>query len=167
MSESKRSEAAEERAAKKAKTEEPSLKIKKLDEDAIVPVRKSKGAAGYDLASPITTVIPPHTIQKIDLKIACAIPEGFCGKIATRSSVNLKQITIEGVVDSDYRGSVGLMVNNQSDSALEVYRGDRLAQLILEKITTPEVEVVDDLDETERGEGGFGSTGVGSGKASA
>jgi deoxyuridine 5'-triphosphate nucleotidohydrolase len=95
--------------------------------------------------------------------IAIAVPLGTYGRVAPRSGLALKHgIDVgAGVIDEDYRGNVGVILFNHSDVDFIVAAGDRVAQLILEKIETPDVEVVDDLSETVRGGGGFGSTGVG------
>ena len=91
-----------------------------------------------------------------------AIPEGWFGKIHPRSGISYsKQLDVgAGVIDEDYRGEVGVILFNFGEEDFEVAPGDRIAQLILERIATPDVEVVADLDATDRGAGGFGSTGV-------
>lgn len=99
-------------------------------------------------------------IVKTDLSIA--IPHGTYARIAPRSGLAVKNFidTGAGVVDEDYRGAVGVVLFNHGDSDFNVKQGDRIAQLILERIMTPEVVEVDALDETTRGAGGYGSTGV-------
>ena len=140
------------------------LRVKRLSENAILPVRGSDLAAGYDLASAEEVLIPAHgkAIAKTDL--AMAIPVGHYGRIAPRSGFSWKKHTDigAGVIDADYRGNVGVVIFNHSDQDITVSQGDRVAQLILEKCSTPDVEDVedDDLDETNRGEEGFGSTGM-------
>lgn len=141
------------------------LRVKRLSENAILPVRGSGLAAGYDLASAEDIVIPARgkAIAKTDL--AMAIPLGHYGRIAPRSGFSWKKHTDigAGVIDSDYRGNVGVVIFNHSDEDISVSRGDRVAQLILEQISTPVVEDVEgDLNDTQRGEGGFGSTGMAS-----
>ena len=90
------------------------------------------------------------------------IAAGTYGRIAPRSGLAVKKFidTGAGVVDEDYRGPVGVVLFNHSEDDFEVKRGDRIAQLVLERIATPPVEVVEELDDTTRGAGGFGSTGV-------
>ena len=138
------------------------IRIKKLSEHAIVPKRGSPQSAGIDLSSCMDLVIPAgeRGLVKTDLAIACQ--EGTYGRIAPRSGLALKKgIDVgAGVVDSDYRGPVGILLFNFGKEDFEIKRGDRVAQLILEQIILPEVLEVEDLDETVRGEGGFGSTGV-------
>lgn len=108
------------------------------------------------------TVIPARGkgIVKTDLSIAA--PPGTYARIAPRSGLAVKKFidTGAGVVDEDYRGAVGVVLFNHSDDDFEVKKGDRVAQMILERIITPEVVEVDNLDDTTRGAGGYGSTGV-------
>ena len=133
-----------------------------LSEFATIPVRGSALAAGYDLSAAHDCVIPARGkgLVKTDLAIAC--PEGTYGRIAPRSGLAWKHFidTGAGVIDADYRGNVGVILFNHAETEFAVKRGDRVAQLVLERIVTPEVVTVDDLDESERGAGGFGSTGV-------
>ena len=137
------------------------LEVKKLSADAIVPSRGSPFSAGHDLSSAENTVIKAggKGIVKTDLSIAC--PDGTYGRIAPRSGLAVKKFIDvgAGVVDSDYRGPVGVVLFNFGDEDFVVNRGDRVAQLILEKVSMVEAVVVDELTETERGAGGFGSTG--------
>lgn len=138
------------------------MQVKKLSEFAILPVRGSKYAAGFDLAAAYDTIVPSRgkTIVKTDLAIA--IPLGTYARIAPRSGLAVKNFidTGAGVVDYDYRGSVGVVLFNHSEQDFEIKRGDRVAQLILEKISMADIVEVDELDDTERGERGYGSTGV-------
>jgi dUTP pyrophosphatase len=99
-------------------------------------------------------------LVKTDLQIA--IPDGCYGRVAPRSGLAVKNFVDvgAGVIDSDYRGNVGVVLFNFSDTDFEVKRGDRVAQLICEKIEYPDLEEADNLTETERGTGGFGSTGI-------
>ena len=139
------------------------LKVKLLSDNATVPARGSKGAAGYDLSSAVAVSIPPRERKLVKTDLSIAIPENTYARIAPRSGLAYKKSVdvAAGVVDYDYRGNVGvILVNNSNEETFEVAVGDRIAQLILERIVTPEVVQVDDLDDTDRGEGGFGSTGV-------
>jgi dUTP pyrophosphatase len=140
------------------------LLIKRLSEHAVLPQRGSKGAAGYDLASAVDTTIPARGRAVVSTDLSIAIPSGTYARIAPRSGLAVKHFidTGAGVVDEDYRGTVGVVLFNHGDADYQVKRGDRIAQLILERIVTPEVVEVDDLEATMRGAGGFGSTGVGS-----
>ncbi|KAB8070279.1 dUTPase-like protein [Aspergillus leporis] len=140
----------------------PPLLIKKLNESAQAPTRGSAFAAGYDMYSAKETVIPAKGKALVDTGIAIAVPEGTYGRIAPRSGLAAKHFidTGAGVIDADYRGEVKVLLFNHSDVEFLVKVGDRVAQLIIERIYTPEVMVVEELEESVRGAGGFGSTGV-------
>ncbi|CAI9297893.1 unnamed protein product [Lactuca saligna] len=142
--------------------QQPLFRVKKLSEKAILPARGSSLAAGYDFSSAIDTKVPARGKALVPTDLSIAVPEGTYARIAPRSGLTWKH-SIDvgaGVIDADYRGPVGVILFNHSDSDFEVKTGDRIAQLIIEKIITPEVVEVDDLDSTVRGAGGFGSTGV-------
>ncbi|GAX74235.1 hypothetical protein CEUSTIGMA_g1684.t1 [Chlamydomonas eustigma] len=138
------------------------LRVKKLSEHATVPSRGSSSAAGYDLSSAYEYTVPAHGKECIKTDISIQVPPGTYGRVAPRSGLAAKHFidTGAGVIDEDYRGNVMVLLFNHSDADFKVNKGDRIAQLVLEKICTPEVEVVEDLDFTIRGQGGFGSTGV-------
>jgi dUTP pyrophosphatase len=138
------------------------LRVKLLSENATVPARGSAMAAGYDLSSAVSTVVPAGGKALVPTDVAVALPEGVYGRVAPRSGLAWKKhIDVgAGVIDRDYRGNVGVVLFNHSKDDLQVNVGDRIAQLILERYETAEVLQVEDLDDTERGEGGFGSTGV-------
>ena len=137
------------------------LRVSLLSEFAKVPTRGSDQAAGYDLYSAVDQTIDRWNNSLIRTDIAIEVPEGTYGRIAPRSGLALKhRLDVgAGVVDRDYRGNVGVVLFNLSDTPYNVRRGDKVAQLVLEQIRTPEIQVVDSLDQTDRGEGGFGSTG--------
>eukprot|EP00088_Acartia_fossae_P014029 TRINITY_DN17471_c0_g1_i1.p1 TRINITY_DN17471_c0_g1~~TRINITY_DN17471_c0_g1_i1.p1 ORF type:complete len:168 (+),score=45.84 TRINITY_DN17471_c0_g1_i1:45-506(+) len=147
---------------KKPRTDVDILQVAKLTDKAIIPTRGSALAAGYDLYSAYDYVIPPQgkILAKTDIQIK--VPHGTYGRVAPRSGLAWKQhIDIgAGVVDEDYRGNVGVVMFNHSAVEVNVKAGDRIAQLVCEKISYPDIEVLDTLDETIRGEGGFGSTGT-------
>lgn len=149
------------------------VKIKKLYEDAILPSRKSDSAAGYDLYAycnyfeqdePIAE-IAPHETWKISTGLAIEIPEGYFGAIFARSGLSTKEglrpANCVGVIDSDYRGEIIVPLHNDGvDSKYkDVMYGDRIAQLVIMPYLPVEFEVVERLSDTERGNGGFGSTG--------
>lgn len=140
------------------------LLIKRLSDNATIPTRGSPLSAGYDLYAAEPTVVKARGkgIVKTGLAIKC--PEMTYGRIAPRSGLAWKKhIDVgAGVIDADYRGEVGVVLFNHGDQDLEVAKGDRVAQLILEKILMAPIKEVHELDETERGAGGFGSTGVSS-----
>ncbi|XP_058787870.1 deoxyuridine 5'-triphosphate nucleotidohydrolase [Vicia villosa] len=138
------------------------LRVKKLSDKAVIPSRGSPLSAGYDLSSATDAKVPARGKALIPTDLSIAVPEGTYARVAPRSGLTWKH-SIDvgaGVIDADYRGPVGVILFNHSDVDFEVKVGDRVAQLIIEKIITPEVSEVLDLDSTVRGEGGFGSTGV-------
>jgi dUTP pyrophosphatase len=137
------------------------LKVVKLSENATLPQRKSDGSAGYDIYSSEKTDIFPKGKGMIKTDIAIQVPKGHYGRVAPRSSLAWKDFVDvgAGVIDEDYRGEVKVVLYNHGESLFHVKMGDRIAQLIIEKISYPEVKEVETLEETERGSGGFGSTG--------
>lgn len=136
------------------------LRIKLLSATATCPRRQSGGAAGYDIHSAIATVIKAGACSVVPIGISLALPENTYGRIACRSSLAAKGLSVEGgVIDRDYRGELKVLLRNHAYSDFEINVGDRIAQLIIEKIATPDVIVVDELEESARGSGGFGSTG--------
>jgi dUTP pyrophosphatase len=136
--------------------------IKRVHEDAKMPVKGSPGAAGFDLTSVEEIVIPPHGKALISTGLTMAFMGPIYGRIASRSGLALKNhIDIGGgVIDADYRGVVKVILFNHGSEAFMVNSGDRIAQLIPEMIASPKIVEVDDLGETKRGAGGFGSSGV-------
>ena len=140
------------------------MRVKLLSENATVPTRGSNESAGWDLYAAEDTIVPARGKAIIATDIAVAITTGYYGRIAPRSGMSWKNHTDigAGVVDSDYRGSVGVVMFNHADTDLQITKGDRVAQMVIEKINTAPLLLVPDgveLDDTERGEGGFGSTG--------
>lgn len=139
------------------------LRVKKLRKTAKSPKRESKGAAGYDLYANLDAPIEIDVLGKelIPTGISMMIPKGTVGLIWSRSgwSVNDDCEVGAGVIDEDYRGEVKVVLRNLGRKRKRVEPGDRIAQLLIQKIDHPEVIEVDNLEETERGEGGFGSTG--------
>lgn len=137
------------------------LQVKKLVPEAQLPKRGSEHAAGYDLTSAVDCTIPPRSKALIKTGLSLAIPSGHYGRVAPRSGLAAKHFIDvgAGVIDCDYRGELQVLLFNFNDSAFEVKVGDRIAQLLLEQISTPEVVQVEELSETVRGAGGFGSTG--------
>ncbi|XP_027035357.1 deoxyuridine 5'-triphosphate nucleotidohydrolase, mitochondrial [Tachysurus fulvidraco] len=137
------------------------LKFAKLTEHATTPTRGSAKAAGFDLYSAYDYSIAPmdKAIVKTDLQIA--VPAGCYGRVAPRSGLAAKHFIDvgAGVVDEDYRGNVGVVLFNFGKETFQVKKGDRVAQLVCERICYPDLQELQTLDETERGTGGFGSTG--------
>lgn len=141
------------------------IKIKKIKPDAVIPTRGSSSAAGYDLYACIENdiVIKPNENVKIGTGLAIAVPDGYFGAIFARSGLaakqNLRPANCVGVADSDYRGEYIVALHNDSNESRIIKRGERIAQLVVMPFLPVEFLEVDELDETARGEGGFGSTG--------
>lgn len=140
----------------------PPLLIKKLSSTAKLPTRGSAFAAGYDLYASQPTSIPARGKALVETDISIAVPAGTYGRVAPRSGLASKHFidTGAGVIDADYRGPVKVLLFNHSETEFAVAVGDRIAQLIVERIYTPEVVEVQELEESVRGAGGFGSTGT-------
>tara|TARA_Y100001970_G_C14101997_1_gene785981 strand:- start:608 stop:1030 length:423 start_codon:yes stop_codon:yes gene_type:complete len=139
------------------------LQVKLNHIDARMPTRGSDQSAGYDLYSVESVTIPPRTHKLIKTGISIALPEETYGRIAPRSGLAYKYgiDVFAGVIDRDYRGEIGVILFNSSDVPFQVNVSDRIAQLIVERIALiPIIQAGNTLDMTERGEGGFGSTGV-------
>jgi dUTP pyrophosphatase len=138
------------------------LLIKKLIAHAVAPMRATEGSAGYDLSSAVDAVIPPNGRLAVSTGIAIGLPEGTYGRVAPRSGLAFKYgiDVFAGVIDADYRSEVKCILYNSGDQPFVIKSGDRIAQLIIEVIKTPDVAVVLEMNETVRGAGGFGSTGV-------
>ena len=143
------------------------VKVQKITEGARLPVYGSSQAAGADLCACLgndTLVIEPHKWAMVPTGIAIALPVGFEAQVRPRSGLAAKKgITVlnsPGTVDSDYRGEVRVILINHSDVPFVIKDGDRIAQMVIARHESASFEVVESLDETERGAGGFGSTGV-------
>jgi len=136
------------------------VRVKKLHVDAILPTRGSALAAGLDLYCIEETILPPQSITLVHTGIAVAFSSEFYGRIAPRSGISARTgvMVNAGVIDCDYRGEIMIVFNNIFDQEVKFAKGDKVAQLILEKIGIIDVIEVDNLDETVRGEDGFGST---------
>lgn len=139
------------------------VEYKKLAESAIEPKRGSSEAAGWDLFSDAAYDIAPHSTVKVHTNIALAIPKGTFGAIYARSGIAVKKglrpANCVGVIDSDYRGEIIVALHNDTDEFMSVETGTRIAQLVVQPYMPITLDEVDDLDQTERGENGFGSTG--------
>ncbi|XP_043121061.1 deoxyuridine 5'-triphosphate nucleotidohydrolase, mitochondrial isoform X2 [Puntigrus tetrazona] len=138
------------------------LRFAKLTEHATTPSRGSSRAAGFDLYSAYDYSIGPMEKALVKTDIQIAVPHGHYGRVAPRSGLAVKHFIDvgAGVVDEDYRGNLGVVLFNFNKEPFEVKKGDRVAQLICERICYPELQEMKTLDETERGAGGFGSTGT-------
>lgn len=149
----------------------PPVRFRILDERATVPNRGSEQAAGLDLAACLPSDQPsltldPGQIAVVPTGLAIAIPDGYEGQVRPRSGLATKRgITVPnapGTIDADYRGELRVALINLSKEPQTIEHGDRIAQLVIAPVAMCEVVVVEDLDETVRGVGGFGSTGVAS-----
>ncbi|MDO4399586.1 MAG: dUTP diphosphatase [Coriobacteriia bacterium] len=148
-----------------AKYEQMFMPLKKLDERAIVPKNAYRGDAGVDLHALDDCTLEPFERTLIHTGLAVAIPEGYAGFVLPRSGTALKKglslVNAPGLIDSNYRGELGVIaINLDAHDAIEIAAGDRIAQLVIMKVENVAFNVVDDLDDTERGAGGFGSSGV-------
>ncbi len=141
------------------------IKIKRLNEKAVIPTQGSAAAAGYDLYACLDypVFIKPHETVKIGTGLAMAIPNNCWGGIYPRSGLatkmGLRPANCTGVIDSDYRGEIIVAIHNDSNDSQVINHGDRIAQFILMERFLCEWNEVEELNETDRGEGGFGSTG--------
>lgn len=141
------------------------IQLKKLSESALLPVRGSEYAAGYDLFSDIDSdvSIAPHETKLIGTGISVAIPDGYFGGIYARSGLSSKEglrpANCTGVIDSDYRGEIKVPVHNDSNEIRIISPNQKIAQMIIQPFLSVEFEEVDSLDDTARGNKGFGSTG--------
>ena len=139
------------------------VNYKRLTADAEAPKVATAGSAGADISSAVDVTIKPGETKLIPTRLVMEIPAGYVGLMFPRSGLSLKtslrQPNSVGVIDSDYRGEVHGMFTNTGDEAGVIERGDRIAQMIVLPIPCVEWVEVDELGETERGEGGFGSTG--------
>ena len=138
------------------------LEVKRLTTNATIPKRSTEGAVGYDLSSAVNITIPAHGRGVVKTGISLKAPKGTYARIAPRSGLSVKRsIDIgAGVVDEDYRGEVGVVLINNGKQDFTVKQGDRIAQLILKKISTPSIHEVQTLHEKIRGASGFGSTEI-------
>lgn len=143
----------------------PTLKVKRIDPDAPMPKYAKKGDAGFDLSSMQTVDVGPHQTVNVGCGLAFAIPDHFEGEIRPRSGMAAKMgVTIAntpGTIDSGYRGEVKLPLHNLTDEPVHIEKGTRVCQMVIHRLPVVTFEEVDELDETERGDTGFGSSGYG------
>lgn len=142
------------------------IQVKKLRPGAKLPTRGSENAAGYDLYACLdaeTADIPPHGTFRVGTGLSVAIPDGYFGAIFARSGLAAKQglrpANCVGVADADYRGEYLVVLRNDSDAVRTIRDGDRIAQLVVLPFLPAEFEETETLEDTSRGDGGFGSTG--------
>lgn len=139
--------------------DKPSIKVM-LDPGAKMPTRAHELDAGYDLYAMHDAVIYGHDSETFDTGVHVAIPAGYVGMVKSKSGLNVKHnLTSEGVIDSGYVGSIAVKLYNHGENPVYIQTGQKISQLVLLPIITPELLLVDKLEDTERGNGGFGSTG--------
>lgn len=132
----------------------------KLDQGAVMPSRAHEHDAGLDLYAAETAYIAPHSWVAVSTGVHAEIPRGFVGLLTSKSGLMAKHgLTCRGTIDAGYTGTIKAVVFNHSDQVYKVTAGDKVTQMVLMPIITPELELVDVLEQTERGSGGFGSTG--------
>jgi dUTP pyrophosphatase len=138
------------------------LYVKRLTPTANLPIRGSKYAAGLDLYADETVTINPGCSGLVSTGIGMVIPNNFYGRIAPRSGFSVKTglMVNAGVIDSDYRGEIKILFANYTHNSVQVKSGEKVAQIIIEKIILPAVVEVENLEDSDRGANGFGSTGA-------
>ena len=140
------------------------IKIKTLHPDAIIPAYQSSGAAGFDLCAIEDVLIPAHQSKLIKTGLSMELESGYELQIRPRSGLALKhQITVlnsPGTIDWDYRGEIMIILINHSNNDFEVKKHDRIAQGVVAKVEIAEFQITKTLNDTERGNKGFGSSGV-------
>lgn len=140
------------------------VNIKQLSKESILPNYATKGAAGFDIASCESILILPGQVIAVDTGLAFEIPVGYELQVRSRSGLALKQnifvLNAPGTIDSDFRGSVKAILCNASNVNFSIKPGDRIAQCVLAAYEVLEPVVIEELSETERGQNGFGSTGI-------
>ena len=135
------------------------MKIK-LDDGAFVPTRAHEHDGGMDLYAMEDQIVPARESAIFDTGVHVQLPNGTAGLLVSKSGLNVKHgLTSEGLIDEGYTGSIAVKLYNNSGFDYWVHRGDKISQLVIIPVITPEVELVDELEDTERGTGGFGSTG--------
>ncbi len=145
------------------------VKFKKLNKDAIIPDYAHKGDAGMDLYSIKDDIIEPLTWKLIPTGLACELPEGTEGQVRSKSGIALKNgvfvLNTPGTVDENYRGEIGVVLYNlNTKEPFVIKKGQKIAQYVINAIEYVDTIEVEELDTTDRGEGGFGSTGLGKNK---
>ncbi|MBS3100399.1 dUTP diphosphatase [Candidatus Pacearchaeota archaeon] len=141
----------------------PTLKFKKLREDAVIPSYAHPGDAGMDLCSAEDFILEPKKRKLISTGLSVEIPVGYEIQTRPRSGLAIKNgislVNSPGTIDAGYRGEIGIIIINHGEENFEIKKGDRIAQAVMNKIENAEIIEVDKLGDSERGAGGFGSTG--------
>ncbi len=142
------------------------IKIKKINKKASIPEYMTKNSSGMDLFACIdkNIILKPFERKLISTGFALAIPDGYEAQIRPRSGLAIKHgitlLNTPGTIDSDYRGEIKIILINLSNQDFIIKNGDRIAQMVINKIEKVNIQLVDNLEDTERGDGGFGSTGI-------
>ena len=140
------------------------VSFKRISPDASLPSYARPGDAGMDLKSAEDAVVEPGARLLVHTGLAMALPEGYEAQVRPRSGLALKHgmtvLNTPGTIDEGYRGEVGVILFNTGDTAFKIAKGDRIAQMVIAPVTRARIVETDDLGSTERGAGGFGSTGV-------
>lgn len=132
-----------------------------LDKGAIMPTRAHSSDAGLDLYTPFFIMVPPHGRSIIDTGVHVGIPDGYVGKLESKSGLMRKAgLTCRGTIDAGYTGTIQAVIFNHTDKAYTFEKGDKVTQLVIYPIATPTPIQVESLELTERGANGFGSTGA-------
>jgi len=140
------------------------LKIQKLDKTLKTPEYAHIGDAGLDLYSALDCILRPYERRKVPTGIKIAIPDGYAGFVQPKSGLAIKSglslVNTPGLIDSGYRGEVcAILINLDPEKEFVIKHGDKICQLVIQKVEDVEIEITDELENTSRGEGGFGSTG--------
>ena len=131
-----------------------------LEKGAYAPERAHEADAGLDLRSPIKIPVYPGKSAVIDTGVRVGIPKGYVGMLKSKSGLNVRYgLQSEGVIDSGYTGTIIVKLCNLGERAIMVEKGDKISQLVILPIVTPDIEIVSELEGSERGDNGFGSTG--------
>ena len=139
--------------------------VTKLDNDAVIPTYAKPGDAGADLYSIIDLVLAPGERALVKTGIAIALPSGYVGLVHPRSGLGLKNgisvVNTPGTIDAGYRGEIGVvLINHDLHESFQVKKGDRIAQLVIQKVENAQFKIVNQLPDSERSTGGYGSTGA-------
>jgi dUTP pyrophosphatase len=142
------------------------IKIKKLNKNAILPKYMTDKSAGMDIFACIDNSIVLKPLQRVLIPtgLSIALPDGYEAQIRPRSGLAYKHgvtlLNTPGTIDADYRGEIKIILINFGNEEFQINHGDRIAQMIISKIEKPIIKIAQNLDDTERGKGGFGSTGI-------
>lgn len=138
------------------------IKFQKVLDEAIIPHYAHPGDAGMDVFSAEETIIKAGERKKIRTGVKMEMPEGFVGLVWDKSGLALKNgiKTMAGVIDAGYRGEIGIVLANLSEQDYKIEKGQKIAQVLIQKVEQADIEEVEELSETKRSDGGFGSTGL-------